>query len=80
MGNARKYEPLWPDLDSRPLPTWFDEAKIGVFMHHGPCTVPGFGLSTVNSGRAKFVSLLKIFALWYRVRSLDDKNLWLTRI
>ena len=52
VGDARKYEPLWPDLDSRPLPTWFDEAKIGVFMHHGPCTVPGFGLSTVDSGMA----------------------------
>ena len=58
VGDARKYEPLWPDLDSRPLPTWFDEAKIGVFMHHGPCTVPGFGLSTVDSGMTKFVGLI----------------------
>ena len=50
VGNARKYEPIWPDLDSRPLPTWYDEAKIGVFMHHGPCTVPGFGSASVVSG------------------------------
>lgn len=21
------YEPNWPSVDSRPLPTWFDEAK-----------------------------------------------------
>ena len=45
---TRKYEPFWPDLDSRPLPTWFDEAKVGIFLHFGPCTVPGFGTTNIN--------------------------------
>ena len=40
---AKRYEPFWPDLDSRPLPSWFDEAKVGIFFHFGPCTVPGAG-------------------------------------
>ena len=35
------YDPDWPSLDSRPLPQWYDEAKIGVFMHWGPYSVPG---------------------------------------
>ena len=39
--NAAHYEPNWPSLDSRPLPAWYDEAKIGIFMHFGPYTVPG---------------------------------------
>ena len=26
------YTPDWPSLDSRPLPAWYDEAKLGVFM------------------------------------------------
>ena len=26
------YSPDWPSLDSRPLPAWYDEAKLGVFM------------------------------------------------
>lgn len=24
-----KYEPTWDSLDKRPLPKWYDEAKIG---------------------------------------------------
>lgn len=37
------YTPDWTSLDSRPLPDWYDEEKIGVFMHWGPYTVPGLG-------------------------------------
>jgi len=36
-----QYSPDWPSLDSRPLPSWYDEAKVGVFMHWGPYSVPG---------------------------------------
>lgn len=35
-----KYEPRWASLDSRPLPDWYDDAKIGIFMHFGAYTVP----------------------------------------
>ena len=38
---AKTYQPNWPDLDSRPLPNWYDEAKVGIFMHFGPYSVPG---------------------------------------
>lgn len=33
--NAVRYEPNWDSLDSRPLPSWYDEAKIGIFIHWG---------------------------------------------
>ena len=36
-----KYTPDWESLDSRPLPEWYDKAKIGIFMHFGPYSVPG---------------------------------------
>lgn len=36
-----KYTPDWDSLDSRPLPAWYDEAKVGIFMHFGPYAVPG---------------------------------------
>jgi len=36
-----QFTPDWPSLDSRPLPTWYDNAKVGVFMHWGPYSVPG---------------------------------------
>lgn len=34
------YSPDWTSLDSRPLPEWFDKAKIGVFIHWGVYSVP----------------------------------------
>lgn len=36
------YKPNWDDLDKRPLPTWYDEAKIGIFIHWGVFSVPSF--------------------------------------
>lgn len=37
-----KYEPNWNSLDSRPLPSWFDESKLGIFLHWGVYAVPGY--------------------------------------
>ncbi|XP_021348707.1 alpha-L-fucosidase-like [Mizuhopecten yessoensis] len=39
---AIKYEPNWDSLDSRPLPNWYDESKIGIFIHWGVFSVPSF--------------------------------------
>ncbi|KAH6937437.1 hypothetical protein HPB50_000476 [Hyalomma asiaticum] len=36
------YTADWDSLDSRPLPTWYDEAKVGVFVHWGVYSVPAF--------------------------------------
>ncbi|XP_049867209.1 tissue alpha-L-fucosidase-like [Pectinophora gossypiella] len=38
----KKYEATWEDLDARPLPEWYDRAKIGIFVHWGVYSVPGF--------------------------------------
>ncbi|CAH8597154.1 unnamed protein product [Schistosoma turkestanicum] len=38
-----KYEPNWDSLDKRPLPAWYDEAKIGIFIHWGVFSVPSYG-------------------------------------
>ncbi|KAI4469463.1 alpha-l-fucosidase [Holotrichia oblita] len=38
-----KYEPTWESLDTRPLPEWYDKAKVGIFLHWGVYAVPGFG-------------------------------------
>uniref|UniRef100_A0A1A7XVZ4 alpha-L-fucosidase n=1 Tax=Iconisemion striatum TaxID=60296 RepID=A0A1A7XVZ4_9TELE len=39
---AARYTPDWSSLDARPLPSWYDEAKVGVFVHWGVFSVPGF--------------------------------------
>lgn len=38
-----KYTPTWESLDSRPLPSWYDDAKFGIFIHWGVFSVPSFG-------------------------------------
>lgn len=38
-----RYEPNWTSLDKRPLPSWYDEAKFGIFIHWGVFSVPSFG-------------------------------------
>jgi alpha-L-fucosidase len=34
--------PSWEELDARPLPTWYDDAKFGIFVHWGIFSVPSF--------------------------------------
>jgi len=36
------YTPDWSSLDKRPLPAWYDEAKIGIFVHWGVYSVPAY--------------------------------------
>lgn len=31
--DASKYTADWESLDKRPLPSWYDEAKFGIFVH-----------------------------------------------
>ncbi|XP_061752319.1 plasma alpha-L-fucosidase isoform X2 [Nerophis ophidion] len=42
-GTAAKYQPTWESIDSRPLPAWYDQAKVGIFVHWGVFSVPSFG-------------------------------------
>ncbi|XP_069827485.1 tissue alpha-L-fucosidase [Dendropsophus ebraccatus] len=42
-GAATRYTPDWDSLDKRPLPSWYDEAKFGIFLHWGVFSVPSFG-------------------------------------
>ena len=37
-----KYKPVWESLESRPMPDWYDDAKVGVFMHWGVYSVPSY--------------------------------------
>lgn len=36
---SSEYTPVWESLDSRPLPLWYDEAKVGIFIHWGVYSV-----------------------------------------
>lgn len=45
MDPFAKYTSSWKSLDSRPLPEWYDDAKVGIFIHYGVYSVPAFGPS-----------------------------------
>lgn len=47
---AKTYDPTWESLDSRPLPEWYDSAKVGIFIHWGVYSVPSFGAGGANAG------------------------------
>eukprot|EP01121_Diplochlamys_sp_Union-15-3_P021986 TRINITY_DN921_c0_g1_i1.p1 TRINITY_DN921_c0_g1~~TRINITY_DN921_c0_g1_i1.p1 ORF type:complete len:451 (-),score=63.65 TRINITY_DN921_c0_g1_i1:35-1387(-) len=40
-----QYKPDWNSIDSRPLPSWYDDSKFGIFIHWGVFSVPSFGCS-----------------------------------
>lgn len=40
--SGQHYDPTWASLDTRPLPPWYDEAKIGIFLHWGVFSVPSY--------------------------------------
>ena len=58
-----RYTADWPSLDSRPLPGWYDEAKLGIFVHWGVFSVPGFVSEWFwyywSTGRADVVQFMK---------------------
>lgn len=37
-----KYENNWESLNSRKVPTWFEDAKFGIFIHWGLYSVPAY--------------------------------------
>lgn len=37
------WDATWESLDQRPLPTWYEDAKFGIFIHWGVFSVPSYG-------------------------------------
>ncbi|XP_068227948.1 tissue alpha-L-fucosidase-like [Palaemon carinicauda] len=58
-----KYEANWDSIDSRPLPQWYDDAKMGIFLHWGVFSVPSFGSewfwSYWEGGSSAYVDFMK---------------------
>lgn len=58
--NNMNYLPSWEDLDTRPLPQWYDSSKIGILVDWGVQSVPSIEdellLSTWKNG--KYISPL----------------------
>ncbi|XP_057312910.1 alpha-L-fucosidase-like isoform X2 [Hydractinia symbiolongicarpus] len=46
---GKRFKPTWESLDQHVAPEWYDEAKIGIFMHWGVYSVPSFGVPSAGS-------------------------------
>jgi len=64
--NAQNYRDSWESLDSRPIPTWFGDAKFGIFIHWGVYSVP--------SWRQLEPGLYASYAEWYYARVMYNPD------
>ena len=39
---AKPYDGSWESLQKMPVPAWFDDGKVGIFIHWGPYSVIGY--------------------------------------
>ena len=42
------YEPTWESVSTHPLPDWYDDAKLGIFLHWGLYSIPGWAPQVPN--------------------------------
>jgi len=62
----QRYESNWASIDSRPIPTWFTEAKFGIFIHWGVYAVPSW------APIGKEIPVYSKYSEWYWYRMVND--------
>jgi len=66
IGFSQEYQANWESIDSRPIPSWFEDAKFGIFIHWGVYSVPAWAPADADIGTyAKY-------AEWYGWRINED--------
>lgn len=50
MNIKNRVKPTWDSIKSRELPKWYDDTKVGIFIHWGPYSVPAYAPVTVELG------------------------------
>ena len=71
-----RYTPTWDSIKTHTLPSWYDDCKLGIFIHWGAYCVPAFA-----SGKVEFGSIALDenwfsdlpYAEWY-FNSMNIKN------
>lgn len=44
----KRYEPTWESIDARPIPSWYTDAKFGIFIHWGVYSVPAYAAVNIK--------------------------------
>ncbi len=66
LANGQQFESSWSSLDARPIPTWFEDAKFGIFIHWGVYSVPAW--------RKLEPGLYASYAEWYYARVMYNQE------
>ena len=40
--STARFQPTWESVSTHTVPSWYDDAKLGVFLHWGLYSVPGW--------------------------------------
>jgi alpha-L-fucosidase len=62
------YTADWASLDARPIPQWFKDAKLGIFIHWGVYSVPAW------APVGKEYAVYSKYAEWYWNRLVTDSS------
>lgn len=64
---AQAFLPDWDSLKTHPLPAWFDDAKLGIFIHWGLYSVPAWAPPTGELGKVDWSKWFyqNPYAEWY---------------
>ena len=46
-----KFTPTWPSLETHHVPAWFQDAKLGIFIHWGLYSVPAWAVPSGELGK-----------------------------
>ncbi len=67
MGAPAKYEANWDSLKRHPLPKWFGDAKLGIFIHWGLYSVPAWAQPSGELGKVDWSKWFyqNPYAEWY---------------
>jgi len=66
FATGQQYEPEWRSLDRRPIPSWFEDARFGIFIHWGVYSVPAY--------RPLEEGLYASYAEWYYARVYKNEQ------
>jgi alpha-L-fucosidase len=66
-GNSRKFQPTWDSLERHRVPDWFQDAKLGIFIHWGLYSVPAWAPPTGELGKVDWNTWFtnNPYAEWY---------------
>jgi len=75
-----EFEPTWESLEGYTCPEWFRDAKLGIFLHWGPASVPAvdgwYGRNMYVQGHPAYEFHVKTYGHPSKFGFKDIVNLW----